>query len=125
MKKTERDYVELELASIVGAKENLRDTLPTLNQLGYGIFQGTNDKPKSLVSMALSEDAQEQAEFVALIEENEPTVKELADNMTTTGQLEPIRVRPTEEKDKYDLVFGGRRMLARLYIHAKSAGKVP
>ncbi len=125
MKKTERLYVELDLASIVGAEENLRDTVPWLSQLGYGIFQDTKDKPKSLVSMALSEDAQEQAEFVALIEEKEPSIKELADNMTTTGQLEPIRVRPTEEKDKFDLVFGARRMLARLFIHAKSAGKVP
>lgn len=125
MKKTERVYVELDLVSIVGAEENLRDTVPWLSQLRFGIFQGTMEKPKSLVAMALSGDAQEQAEFVTLIEEKEPSIKELADNMTTTGQLEPIRVRSTEEKGKYDLVFGARRMLARLYIHAKSAGKVP
>ncbi|MBI2806079.1 MAG: ParB/RepB/Spo0J family partition protein [Planctomycetes bacterium] len=125
MKKTERMYVELDLASIVGAKENLRDTVPWLSQLGYGMFHNTKDKPMSLVSMALSDDAQEQAGFVALIDEKEPGIKELADNMTTTGQLEPIRVRPTDQKGEYDLVFGARRMLARMYIYAKSAGKVP
>ena len=125
MKKTERQYVELDLASIVGATENLRDTVPSLSQLGYGIFRGTTANPKSLMSMALSDDAQQQAEFVTLIENKEPSIKELADNMTTTGQLEPIRVRPTDEKDNFDLVFGARRMLARLYIHAKSGGKFP
>ena len=125
MKKTERQYVELDLASIVGAKENLRDTVPWLSNLGYGIFEGTKEEDVSLVSMALSDDSQQQAQYVLLIEENEPSIKELADNMTTTGQLEPIRVRPTDEKGKYDLVFGARRMMARLYIYAKSAGKFP
>lgn len=125
MKKTDRLYVELDLASIVGAKENLRDTAPWLSKRGYAIFQPTDTQQRSLASLALSEDAQDQAEYVRLIEENEPSVKELADNMTTNGQLEPIRVRSTEEKEKYDLVFGARRVLARLYIHARSAGKVP
>src|SRR4051812_22289886 len=118
MKKTDRMYVELDLASVVGAKENIRDTAPCLSQRGYGIFQPTDKQPQSLVSLALSHDPQHQAEYAGLIEENEPSVKELADNMTTNGQLEPIRVRPTEEKEKYDLVFGARRVLARLYIHA-------
>jgi ParB/RepB/Spo0J family partition protein len=45
--------------------------------------------------------------------------------MATTGQLEPIRVRSTDKKGEYDLVFGARRFLARLYVHAKTAGKVP
>jgi ParB/RepB/Spo0J family partition protein len=124
MKKTDRQYVELDLASIGGAKENIRETTPRLTKQGYGVFQ-SEKQPHSLVSLALSEDAQQQAEYVKLIEENEPAIKELADNMTTTGQLEPIRVRPTEEKGKFDLVFGARRMLARLYIYAKSAGKFP
>lgn len=124
MKKSERQYVELDLASIVSASENIRDTAPTLTKLGYGVFQ-LGQHPKSLVQLALSDDPQEQAQFVSLIEEHEPSIKELADNMTTTGQLEPIRVRPTDERDQYDLVFGARRMLARLYIHAKCAGKIP
>lgn len=125
MKKTDRTYVELDLASIVGATENLRDTAPALSEQGYGVFQGTERQPESLQAMALSGDAAQQAVFVALIDRHEPQTKELADNMATTGQLEPIRVRPTDEKGKYDLVFGARRTLARLYIHAKSGGKIP
>ena len=125
MKKSERQYVELDLAAIVSASENIRDTVPWLSKLGYSVFQAKDDQQESLVSMALSSDPQKQAQFVQLVEENEPSIKELADNMTTTGQLEPIRVRPSDQKGEYDLVFGARRMLARLYIHAKSAGKVP
>jgi ParB/RepB/Spo0J family partition protein len=125
MKKTERQYVELDLAAIVSASENIRDTVPWLSKAGYGIFQAINEQDVGLVSMALSNDPQQQARYVSLIEDHEPSIKELADNMTTTGQLEPIRVRPTDEKDEFDLVFGARRMLARLYIHAKSAGKIP
>jgi ParB/RepB/Spo0J family partition protein len=124
MKSSERKYVELDLASVVSAKENLRDTVRQLSDLGWGVFEAGKERP-SLVSLALSKDATEQAQYVALIEDHEPTIKELADNMATTGQLEPIRVRPADDKGKYDLVFGARRTLARLYIHAKSAGKIP
>jgi ParB/RepB/Spo0J family partition protein len=123
MKTTERKYVELELVNIVSAIENLRDTAPRLSDQGWKVFEGTKEHP-SLISLALSEDATEQGQFVTLIGENESTIKELADNMATTGQLEPIRVRPSD-KGKFDLVFGARRVLARLYIHAKSAGKIP
>lgn len=122
--KTERKYVELDLASIVSASENIRDTAPRLSQKGFAVFEATEELP-SLKALALSKDANEQAMYVTLIEEDEPTIRELADNMTTTGQLEPIRVRPADQKGEYDLVFGARRFLARLYVHAKSAGKVP
>jgi ParB/RepB/Spo0J family partition protein len=125
VKKTERNYGELDLASIVGAKENLRETAPCLSEQGYGVFQGTERQPESLQAMALSGDAARQAAFVTLIDRYESQTKELADNMATAGQLEPIRVRPADEKGKYDLVFGARRTLARLYIHAKSGGKIP
>jgi ParB family transcriptional regulator, chromosome partitioning protein len=122
--KTERKYVELELASIGSASENFRDTAPRLSQKGFAVFDSKEGSP-SLKSLALSKDATEQAHYVGLIEEDEPSIKELADNMATTGQLEPIRVRPADKQGEYDLVFGARRFLARLYIHAKSAGKVP
>lgn len=124
MKSTERKYVELDLASIVSATENLRDTAPRLSDKGWTVFETTKEHP-SLVSLALSNDATEQGQYACLIEVNEPTIKELADNMATTGQLEPIRVRPSDKKGEFDLVFGARRLLARLYIHAKTAGKVP
>src|SRR5436190_4318794 len=119
MKNTDRKYVELDLASIVSATENLRDTAPRLSDKGWRVFEATKGQP-SLISLALSTDATKQAEYVTLIEENEPTIKELADNMATTGQLEPVRVRPGDKKGEFDLVFGARRALARLYIHAKS-----
>ncbi len=125
MKKTDRTYVELDLASITGATENLRETAPRLSEQGYGVFQATEHQPESLKAMALSGDAQRQAEFVSLIDKYEPEIKELADNMSIVGQLEPIQVRATEEKGKYDLVFGARRTLARLYIYAKSGGRIP
>src|SRR4051812_25623688 len=85
MKKTDRLYVELDLASIVGAKENLRDTAPWLSKRGYAIFQPSDTQQRPLASLALSEDAQDKAEHVRLIEQNETSVKELADNMTTNG----------------------------------------
>jgi ParB/RepB/Spo0J family partition protein len=122
--KTERKYVKLDLASVVSAGENIRDTAPRLSQKGFAVFEASEELPP-LKSLALSEDATEQAQFVALIEEDEPAIKELADSMATTGQLEPVRVRPTDRKGEYDLVFGARRFLARLYVHAKTAGKVP
>jgi ParB/RepB/Spo0J family partition protein len=124
MKNTERQYVDFDLASVVSAGENIRDTAPRLSQQGYAVFGAAKDHP-SLVSLALSNDATEQAQYVGLIEEGEPAIRELADNMATNGQLEPIRVRPTDKKGEYDLVFGARRFLARLYIYAKTAGKVP
>lgn len=124
MKKTDRNYVELDLATIKSANENIRDTVPTLTKLGYGVFKPEKHK-KSLFEMALSGDSQDQAQFVWLIEQHESSIKELADNMTTTGQLEPIRVRTTDNKNEYDLVFGARRTIARIYIYAKSTGKVP
>ena len=125
MSKSKRNFQEAELASVTGATENLRDTAPRLSNLGYEMFKATEQQPDSLHALALSGDAQKQAKLVALILEHEPEIKELADNMATTGQLEPIRVRPAAEKGKYDLVFGARRTLARLYIHAKSGGKIP
>lgn len=45
------------------------------------------------------------------------SIKWLANDMMAQGQLQPIRVRPAED-GKYNLVFGCRRCLARLYIHA-------
>lgn len=122
--KTQRKYEDVELARIVSASENLRDTAPRLSQKGWSVFEDTADLP-SLKTLALSKDATEQARYVALIDEEEPSVKELADNMAATGQLEPIRVRPADTKDDCDLVFGARRFLAGLYNHAKTAGTIP
>jgi hypothetical protein len=63
--KTERKYVELDLASIVSAGENLRDTAPRLSQKGFAVFEDTEQLP-SLKSLALSTDATEQALYVTL-----------------------------------------------------------
>jgi ParB/RepB/Spo0J family partition protein len=123
--KTTRNYLEIDIADIVSAVENLRDAVPRLSNEGYGVFEGTDTQPLSLAARALAQDALERKEYAKLIEEHEPEIEALAANMATMGLLEPIRVRPAEQKGKYDLIFGCRRTLAWLYNHAKSAGKIP
>jgi ParB/RepB/Spo0J family partition protein len=123
--KTSRIYVELEIADIISASENIRDAVPRLTKEGYGVFQGTDKHKDSLVSLALSGDALAKKQYVNLMNDHEPDIVALADNMATMGLLEPIRVRETETKGKSDLIFGCRRTLAWLYNHAKSAGKIP
>ena len=71
MKKTERRYVELDLAAITGASENIRDTVPRLSHDKYGVFAGTDEHAESLTTLALSNDSGQQAEFVKLIEDSE------------------------------------------------------
>ncbi len=73
---------------------------------------------------ALSEDALQTKQYVQLMDDYEPEIIVLADNMATMGLLEPIRVREAEAKGKVDLIFGCRRTLAWLYNHAKSGGKI-
>jgi ParB/RepB/Spo0J family partition protein len=124
-KKSTRDFVELNIGDICSADENLRDAVPHLSIKGYGIFHGTDEHQDSLVSLALSEDSLKQTTYVKLIEEQEPDIESLAANMATMGLLEPIRVRLSGEKGKYDLVFGCRRCLAWLFNYARSAGKIP
>ncbi len=123
--KTTRTYIEVYIADIVSAVENLRDAVPRLSNEGFGIFEGNDKQKDSLVSLALSDDALRQKQYIKLIEEHEPEIEALADNMATMGLLEPICVRPAEEKGKFDLIFGCRRCLAWLYNYAKSAGKIP
>src|SRR5262249_17942128 len=113
------------IANIVSASENIRDAVPRLTKESYGVFDGTEKHKDSLVSLALSDDTLKKKEYVQLIDDHEPDIVALADNMATMGLLEPIRVRETDEKGKADLIFGCRRTLAWLYNHAKSAGKIP
>jgi len=40
--KTIRNYVELEIAAIISASENIRDAVPHLTKEGYGVFDGTD-----------------------------------------------------------------------------------
>ena len=123
--KTTRNYVELEIADIISASENIRDAVPRLTKEGYGVFQGTDKHKESLMSLALSDDALQKKQYIQLIDDHEPEIVALADNMATMGLLEPIRVREAETKGKTDLIFGCRRTLAWLFNHAKSAGKIP
>ena len=123
--KTTRNYVELEIAAISSASENIRDAVPHLTKERFGAFDGTDKHKEALVSLALSADALQKKQYVQLIDDHEPEIVALADNMATMGLLEPIRVREAEAKGKVDLIFGCRRTLAWLYNHAKSAGKIP
>jgi ParB/RepB/Spo0J family partition protein len=99
--------------------------VPHLTKEGWGVFNGTDKHKEALVSLALSADALLKKRYVELLEEHEPEIVVLAENLATMGLLEPIRVRDGEEKGKADLIFGCRRTLAWLYNHAKSAGKIP
>jgi ParB/RepB/Spo0J family partition protein len=123
--KTTRTYLDINIADIVSADENLRDAVPRLTQQGYGVFEGTEHQQDCLASLALSSDGMQQKKYVSLIETYEPQIKALAHNMATMGLLEPIRVRPAEVKGKYDLVYGCRRCLGWLYNYARAAGKIP
>jgi ParB/RepB/Spo0J family partition protein len=123
--KTTRTCCDVNIADIVSASENLRDAAPCLGVEGYGVFCASAQQPESLVSLALSTDTEQQARYVKLIEDYEPDIESLAANMATMGLLEPVRVRPAEDKGKYDLVFGCRRCLAWLSNHAKTAGRIP
>jgi ParB/RepB/Spo0J family partition protein len=123
--KSTRNYVELEIADIISASENIRDAVPHLTKAGFGVFDGTDKHNEALVSLALSADPLQKKQYVQLMDDYEPEIVALADNMATRGLLEPIRVREAEEKGEVDLIFGCRRTLAWLYNHAKSAGKIP
>ncbi len=138
-KKTDRQFIDVDMADIIANRDQTRDAVPRLHKLGYGVFEPLegSDKP-SLASLALSSDLEQRQQFIGLIDQHENgngtskdgtkdtskgTIKWLADDMAAQGQLQPIRVRPAED-GKYHLVFGCRRCLARMYIHA-SDPKLP
>jgi ParB/RepB/Spo0J family partition protein len=138
-KKTDRTFIEVDIKDIIGNRDQTRDAVPRLHKQGYGVFEPVegSDKP-SLASLALSSDLEQRQQFIGLIDQHENgngttkdgttdtskgTIRWLADDMGQQGQLQPIRVRSAED-GKYHLVFGCRRCLARMYIHA-SDPKLP
>jgi len=86
--KTTRDYVELDIADIRSASENIRDAVPHLTKEGYGVFDGTDKHKDSLVALALSDDALQKKQYVTPMGDYEPEIVVLADNMATMGLLE-------------------------------------
>lgn len=114
---------QIPLAQIVSNAVNPRDPIPTLSQMGYGVFvspEGSDKKP--LVDMA-NGTAEEKKNFLKLLEQHESDVVELSGSMIANGQLHPARVRVIEGGGGYDLTFGCRRYLAALYNHLKHQAK--
>jgi len=55
---------------------------PRLSQQGFAVFfQGTDELPSAGSPLALSKDATDQAQYVTLIEEDEPSIKGVGRHM--------------------------------------------
>lgn len=113
---------QIDVSEIVSNKMNHRSPAKGCSDMGYGAFStvkddaGESNKP-TLISLALSDDANKRAEFVKLIEKCDPDIAEHAENARTLGQLQAIRVRPVD--GGYDTIFGARRVLQRMYLVCK------
>jgi ParB/RepB/Spo0J family partition protein len=136
--KSEKDMVLVDLHDLTGNIGQGRAPVPTLQQMGFGIFEPMegSDEP-ALLSLALATEdvkneagevtssvAEQMSQFVSLIDDYEPDIAKLASDIQVQGQLENARVRGIDGS-KFDLIFGCRRALAIAYNHAKSAGKLP
>ena len=99
----------------INANTNPRQALSeALDGLGWTVFVGD----KTLWPLATSDNAEERAEYVRLLQEHDPDLVAMAATMLTQGQLQPVEVREggsTTGNHKYTLVFGCRRCLAILY----------
>lgn len=119
-----RGMKEVPCDLIISNKYNPDDSrLDNLSQMGYVNFpdEVTEETPENhiLSELAMGDPAQRK-EFAKLIEEHEPDLVELGENMLQVGQLQPVQLRPASRvNDTYQLVFGCRRFFALLYIRAK------
>lgn len=115
---------DIDCRAIITNSQNPRESAPQLLSLGYGLFakQEGSDKP-AVVPMALSDNPEDKAEYVKLIDKLEKEVGELGASILTNRQINPIRVR--QVSGGYDLIAGVRRLLAILYNHCKTAGTTP
>lgn len=102
------------IRDIKSNSQNPRESAPHLTAIGHGIFYRLEgaDK-KSLVELALSDRAEDRAEYVKAVRHYESGLVELANNFRQIGQRQPVGVRPIA--GGYDLIFGCRRVLAVLF----------
>ena len=111
--------------SIVANTAQSRGTgvLPTLLDLGYGIFQTMedHDDKKPLWDMLLSPEKEDREKAIELIEEHEPDLVSLEKSIGIV-QLQAIGVYQ-REPDEFDVIYGMRRALAHALRCART-GKV-
>jgi len=134
--------VKTALASIT-TSHNPRDPMPALSEAmiaeGYWTGDNANPTPWSVIdlihSLALSEDADERAKFVGLVDKYEPAIKHLAASRKNV-EIQPVVLRsfrvnvspaghPKEYVERFGVVAGERRILACAYSHALDVASLP
>jgi ParB/RepB/Spo0J family partition protein len=101
---------EIPIRSIKGNTNPRQPLSDALHKLGWTVFDGD----KQLWTLATSDDLEQRAEFVKLVQEHDPDIAAMAATILAQGLLEPVEVRESGTKT-YTLVFGCRRCLATLY----------
>lgn len=117
---SDKSVVLVNVSEIKSNLANPRNSLPTLNDMGYGIFTkiADSDKP-ALVPMGMDKNPEKKAEFCKLIEEFESGIVQLGAAIKINGQINAITLVPAEDGVGYDLETGCRRVLACIYNAAK------
>jgi ParB/RepB/Spo0J family partition protein len=109
-KESQGKLYRIPLRQIV-ANHNPRNPLGLEVAKRFDIFTGGEG---DLWKMATSDDPEQRAKFVRIINEFDPEFAQWAGTFLAVGQLEPVEVRDNGH-DSYTLVFGCRRCLAILY----------
>lgn len=123
-KPSEDRNVDIPIHEIVSNSQNPRESAPQLLAMGYGLFSKLEGSDKAaVVPLALSDKAEDKAEYVKAIDKFEQGIAEMAADILVNRLIEPIRVRPAD--GGYDLVVGCRRVLAVLYNHCKTGTTPP
>lgn len=115
------DVYLIDLHNIVAntAQSRGMGVLPTLQAMGYGLFERLpdHDDKEPIWTKLMSHLPTERKEAVALLQENEGHIVNLAESMEGGKQLQNIVVVQVDG-DKYDVVGGMRRAIAMAYNHA-------
>lgn len=86
---------------------------------------------KSVLTELLSGNDERVAACIALLDEHEPDIRELADSLVRHGQIENIVIRPCyndsgeEVKNQYNVSAGARRGIAICFAHALNSEVEP
>ena len=99
----------------ITANTNPRQALSSsLDSQGWTVFEGE----KAIWPLAVSDNPDDRATFVRLIQDFDPDLAAMAGTLATQGQLQAVEVREggtSNGKTPYTLVFGCRRCLAILF----------
>jgi len=131
------NYFILDLRRVVSNTLQSRGqgVLPNLNAAGYGLF--AQDEPNvdknqaadklPIWAMLTSDKPELLGIAVALIDEHEPEIKELADSIAGSTQLHNIGFVYIDGASSkgVDVVYGMRRCLARACNHAPASANCP